>query len=90
VGAARKRRVTGIGLLLSSHGTLIVGVEDDPGGLAIRVFVGHRASGRYYLVSEPWAKEKIWSAWRSTSRHLVADLDELAALGPLLTERRTA
>lgn len=79
----------GVSLLMSGRGTLIVGVEDDPGGLAIRVFVRHRSEGRYFLVSQPEAREEIARAWRSTSQHLVADVEELAMLGPLLTERRS-
>lgn len=73
-------------MLLSGRGVLVVGVEPDPGGLACRVYVGARYKRRYFLVSEPEARAKVERAWRSTNQHLVADLDDLKALGPLLTE----
>lgn len=81
--------MSGVGLLALGLGVLVVGVEDDPGGLATRVYVGSRSAGRYVLVSDPEARARIETAWRSTSQHLVADKEELLCLGPLLREVRS-
>lgn len=75
----------GIALLCSGRGVLVVGVEPDPGGLATRVYVNHRSDNRYFLISDPEARETVEQAWRSTKQHVVADIDQLQSLGPLLT-----
>lgn len=76
--------MSGLALFFSGRGVLVVGVEPDPGGLACRVYVGSRGNGDYYLVSDPEAREACERAWRSTSRHVIADPEELAAVGVLI------
>lgn len=41
---------------------LVVGVEDDPNGM-LRVYIGHRADGRYLLVADPATQERVRRAW---------------------------
>lgn len=73
-------------MLLHPNWTLIVGVEDDPGGVAVRVYVGARFERRYYLISDPDAKKRIVDAWAGSRQHVVSTHDELAGVGILLSE----
>lgn len=66
---------------------LITGVEDDPGGIGVRVFVGARYKGDYFLVSEPEAVEEARRAW-GRGGHCFGDLDDLREVGILLKEKR--
>lgn len=73
-------------LAFSGQGVLIVGVERHANG-GLRVFVGHRGDGRYFI-AHPDTEADIERAWAGSSRsHLVMHRDALDGV-PLFTETR--
>lgn len=75
-------------LMFRRDAVLISGVEDDPGGLAVRVYIGPRYRRRYYLISEPEARERARRAWGGHHGHLVSTHEELSSVGIFLEEGR--
>jgi hypothetical protein len=76
--------VAALAALMLGRAVFITGVEDDPGGVACRVYVGPRYHRRYFLVSDPDARAECERAWRGSRGHVIADRDDLAAVGVLL------
>lgn len=71
-------------LAFSGLGVEICGVEPDPAG--VRVYVGPRYRGRYFLVTHPEGVEACKRAWAgSYTGHLLMDRREVPYL---LTEYR--
>jgi hypothetical protein len=78
-------RVSGVALAFSGRGVLVVGVEEKNGSL--RVYLGHRGDGRYFI-PHPDDRERIKREWASSFRqHLVIARDELVGV-PIFTEVR--
>lgn len=76
----------GAALAYSGLGALICGVEPDPFG-GVRVFVGARYRGRYFVLRDPEDVAAARAAWASSyCGHLVMDHRSVPYL---LTEYRT-
>lgn len=74
-------------LCLHPDAVIITGVEDDPGGIGIRVFIGQRGRGAYFLISDPDDVGRVRDAWaRSYAGHLFALYGDLVQVGVRLNE----
>lgn len=58
--------------LLFGTSTLVTGVEPGPGD-SLKVYVGARFRGIYFLVDDPAEKERVERAWSDRSAHVVIE-----------------
>lgn len=56
-----------IGCMMGTHKE-VVGVEDDPDGHGLRLYLGTRSAGIYVVVEDPDAQEQVRRAWNGGGR----------------------
>jgi hypothetical protein len=57
--------------LLDGSSSLVVGIQDEPGG-GLRVYLGHRSDGVYCIIEDRAAIERLRCVWSGNCQVVIA------------------